>query len=282
MDIVAFVVLHYENTEDTNNCLKSLLKYITDNVYVVVVDNGSTKGKLDNIENDYKLYNNIVFLRNNTNLGFAKGNNVGFNYAKEILKSNFIILTNSDTVFEQEDFVKKILMNHVFTKFDVAGPKIISLVDGKNQNPVQVMYNGLGDLQKRIFKYHVLLVASYFNLDLLIKKYFSKEIQEIEISDQQEIQLHGACMIFGPKYIKLYEGLYAKTFMYGEESILKFIVQRDGLKMLYLEDIMIYHKEGSSTDTVYGKGKEKRQFYYKWNIDSCKILRELMNGKDDK
>lgn len=276
MDIIAFVILHYETENDTKECLASLMKYRNGNVNVVIVDNGSVTGKLDTLKREYKNHNSIIFLRNETNLGFAKGNNIGFQYAKNELHANHIIMTNSDTVFEQEDFIEVLLETQRKYHYDVAGPRIISQVDGKNQNPVQVMYKSLPDLQKRILKYRILLLGSCFNIDLLIKRYISKEIVEIQIDKVEEYQLHGACMLFGPQYIKSYEGLYPKTFMYGEESILKYITDRDRLTMKYIDELTVYHKEGSSTNSVYGKGRKKRQFYYKWNIDSCKILRTLM------
>lgn len=281
MNVIAFVILHYETTNDTRDCLASLMKYMQDNVYIIIVDNGSVVGKLDSLKEEYKNIDNIVFLRSETNLGFAKGNNIGFCYAKKKLKADYIILTNSDTIFEQEDFVKTMVDAQLKYHFDIAGPQIISMVDGKNQNPVQVMYQNLNDLQKRLLKYRILYSTSYLNIDLVIKKYLSKEITEVNIDKVHDYQLHGACMIFGPQYIKGYDGLYPKTFMYGEESILKYIAVRDQLTMKYIEELSVYHKEGSSTNSVYGKGREKRQFYYRWNIDSCKILRSLMQKKSN-
>ena len=67
--------------------------------------------------------------------------------------------------------------------------------------------------------------------------------------------------------------------MYGEESILKYIAERDNLKMVYIDRIEMYHKEGSSTNAIYGAGKKKRQFFYKWNIEGCKLLNNLMEDE---
>lgn len=92
----------------------------------------------------------------------------------------------------------------------------------------------------------------------------------------KDFKLHGSCLIFSKDYISRYDGLYSKTFMYGEEDILKWISIRDNLKMAYLKDIFIYHKEDVSTDKVFSNEKKKRLFYYKWNIDSLEKLKELM------
>lgn len=277
---ITFVILHYETIDDTKQCLESLEKFIDNNVNIVVVDNGSKTGKLDSLEKEYKDNKSIIFIRNELNLGFAKGNNIGFKYAKEHLNSDFIILTNSDTVFEQNNFIEVLQKSYDEFKFDVAGPKIISLADGKNQNPVIKMYNNKKDVRIRILKYKILMMLSYLNMDVKFKKYFSKEIMEVDKNKPpNEIQLHGACMIFSRTYIDKFDGLYDKTFMYGEESILKYIIDKNKMSMVYIDELMMYHKEGSSTDTIYGNGLKKRQFYYKWNIDGCYHLKKLMEDK---
>ena len=50
----------------------------------------------------------IHFIESGENLGFAKGNNIGFHYAKYELHSDIIILANNDLIFEQVDFMDQI------------------------------------------------------------------------------------------------------------------------------------------------------------------------------
>lgn len=281
MGNIVFVILHYETLDDTRKCVDSLTKYLQDpKVQIVLVDNGSANGRLASIEPDYKDQIRIHFLRSEENLGFAKGNNIGYRFAKEELNAQIIILANNDLVFEQEDFIEKLLRCYEQTAFDVAGPRILSLMDGKNQNPVAVQYASRRDINKRILKDSILRFLSHLNLDKVLKKFVAKEIPEVNYIQGMDFQLHGACMFFANRYLVCYDGLYDKTFMYGEENILKYIVKRDGLKMEYLDDLCVYHKEGSSTGAIYGKGKRQRQFYYKWNLDSCKKLRNLMKADD--
>lgn len=277
MKSIVFVVLHYETLDDTKKCIDSLVKYLQDSrVQIVVVDNGSPNGKLSTIAPDYSEHSQIHFVYSEENLGFARGNNLGFRYAKYRLNADLIVLANNDLVFEQEDFVDILAQRYQNTGFDVAGPKILSLVDGKNQNPVSVMYHSVKDVEKRIFKNTVCSFLCNFNLDIAAQKLLAKEVEQVEIRPGDDFQLHGACMFFANRFIERYDGLFDKTFMYGEESILKYMVVRDGMKMEYLDDVTVYHKEGSSTGNIYGKGKTKRKFFYKWNIHGCKQLRKLM------
>ena len=279
---ITVVVLHYENIKDTKECLDSLKKYLNDtknNINVVVVDNGSIKEKTAAIEEDY-VNDKIYFIESGRNLGFAKGNNIGFHYAKYELHSDIIILANNDLIFKQVDFMNQIAKEMIENHIDVAGPRIISLVDHKNQNPVPYAHPDLVSVNKRIFKLHVLKIMCYFGVDKFFQTIFSRKYSTDVKSDNY--QLHGACLIMANNYVKNYDGLYPKTFMYMEEDILKYITKRDNLIMKYFDGVEVFHKEGSSTEKIYGEGRKKRLFYYKWNIDGCKKLRQLMKSGRDK
>lgn len=277
MNSIVFVVLHYETLDDTKKCLDSLVPYLRDSrVQVVAVDNGSPNGKLETLAPQYAENAAIHFIYSKENLGFARGNNLGFAYAKHELNADLIILANNDLVFEQEDFVDTLVKRCEETAFDVAGPKILSLVDGKNQNPVAVQYHSIRDVDKRILKNTISSFLCTFNLDTAAQKLLAKEVEQVALSPEDDFQLHGACMFFANRFVEKYDGLCDKTFMYGEESILKYMVVRDAMTMAYLDDVTVYHKEGSTTGVVYGKGRAKRKFFYKWNIDGCRQLRKLM------
>ncbi len=255
---ITVVVLHYENIKDTKECLDSLKKYLNDtknNINVVVVDNGSIKEKTAAIEEDY-VNDKIYFIESGRNLGFAKGNNIGFHYAKYELHSDIIILANNDLIFKQVDFMNQIAKEMIENHIDVAGPRIISLVDHKNQNPVPYAHPDLVSVNKRIFKLHVLKIMCYFGVDKFFQTIFSRKYSTDVKSDNY--QLHGACLIMANNYVKNYDGLYPKTFMYMEEDILKYITKRDNLIMKYFDGAEVFHKEGSSTEKIYGEGRKKK------------------------
>ncbi len=274
---VVFVVLHFETLEDTKKCIDSLIKYFdNDKIQVIVVDNGSSNGKLIKIEPMYKKHNQIKFIYSSKNLGFAKGNNLGFLYAKNNFNPEIIVLANNDLIFKQENFIDYLIKAKNIEKFDVAGPRIISLNDSKNQNPVCLVYHKSKEVETRINKFRILKLLSYFNLDIKLKKILGKPIEEYELIPGEDFQLHGACMFFANNYLKMYDGLYDGTFMYGEEFILKYIVQKNKMKMSYLDNLIVYHKEGSSTKKLLGKGKKQRQFFYRWSIKSLNQLKIMM------
>lgn len=70
---ISFVVLHYENIVDTRECIESLMQYMhkEDEVHIIIVDNGSIKGKANVIEKEVK-NKNIHYIYSPQNLGFAE------------------------------------------------------------------------------------------------------------------------------------------------------------------------------------------------------------------
>lgn len=281
---ISFVILHYMTLEDTVECVESIQNNVDYEDYsIVIVDNGSKNNTGKILEDKYSKEDNIKVILNNDNLGFAKGNNIGFQYSKYKLNPDFIVMINNDTVIEQNEFCRQIINEYNNTKFDIAGPKIISLIDNKLQNPVPVKLKNKKDIQKKLMKFNILLVLNLVGIDSMvqsikskIKDVKNKENRGVEVENLSDYQLHGSCMIFSKNYIKNYEGLYEKTFMYCEEDILKYISQRDNLVMKYFSNIEIYHKEDSATNEILKKELLKRRFYYKYSINSCKHLIALM------
>ena len=274
---VAIVVLHYESTKDTIECLDSLIQYIDeDKVRIIVVDNGSKIRIIEQIADKYSDIDQIEIMRSDENLGFSKGNNLGFLYAKRKYSPEIIVLSNNDIVYDQKEFIDKLLYEYKRTQFDLAGPQIMSLIDGKNQNPVGLVYHSAREVKKRIRKFRILGFLSKWDLDSKIKSFAANEIPEYEATG--DYQLHGACMFFANRYVQEHDGLYDGTFMYGEEFILKYIVTKEKMKMIYLPDLAVKHKEGASTKAFWGKGKKQRQFFYKWSVDSLTQLWKMMKG----
>lgn len=277
MTNIAIVILHYETIEDTEKCLDSIIIQNYDSCRVVVVDNGSKESGTDLLKSKYSYSDKIFFVDSKENLGFAKGNNLGFDYAKKYFNPDVIVLSNNDVVFDSS-FLKVLDSVYLDEEFDVAGPKIISLVDGLNQNPVNRFFANLTDVNKHLLKLYFFRLMCIANLDQIIRRKASNPIEEFVPQTGEDFQLHGACLLFGKNFINKYDGLFPGTFMYGEEDILRYIVDRDGLKMKYIDTLTVFHQEGSSTGKVFGKERNKRQFFYKWSINSMKELKKLMKA----
>lgn len=279
----SFVVLHYKSYKDTIECVNSILDLYSE-VNVVIVDNASGDGTVEKLIKKYKSKENIYIIKNNRNLGFAEGNNVGYTYAREVLLSEFILVCNNDLIFSQEDYLVKIKKIYNETGAYIIGPDIESLSDGQHQNPMSPTTTNPYRINREILRYKLLLFLSKLNIYDFLKKndFHNVQLQQNRIvhNELKENEvLHGSMLIFTPRYVKKEENAFRLgTFLYMEEDILYAYARSKNYKTLYAPNLHVYHKEDSSTNKQYRTSKEKREFIFRNMIKSLKVYKKYIIG----
>ena len=100
---IAFVILHYMAVDDTIECISSVFEHNDRaGIHVIVVDNASPDGSGAVLEEKYSGDPDVTVIKSSENIGFARGNNLGFRYAKENFDCRYIILSNNDIVLFEE------------------------------------------------------------------------------------------------------------------------------------------------------------------------------------
>lgn len=92
------IVLNWNGKKIIKKCLDSLFKISHAKITIIIVDNNSLDGSIEFIK---KYYPNITIIRNNNNLGWAGGNNVGIDYALRH-KAKSIMLLNNDVIVDRK------------------------------------------------------------------------------------------------------------------------------------------------------------------------------------
>lgn len=87
---VTVIILNTNELQHLKTCLPSVLSQTYPNYEVLVVDNASTDGSIDFIK---KYSPGVKVIQNKENLGYAAGNNVGFEHAT----GKYIAVLNPDT-----------------------------------------------------------------------------------------------------------------------------------------------------------------------------------------
>lgn len=241
---------------------------------------------------------------NEENLGFAKGNNLGCNYAKENFDPDFLIVINNDTIIKQKDFLSKIGEEYNKSKFDVfhifislwlmldvLGPDIIAR-DNTHQNPCILAPLSVQALRKRIFLlkiYYFLAYIYLFHILRYLKKKVIKNSGKNSLVESngspnyeeriQDVPLHGSALIFSREYMDKFGNIfYNDTFLYAEEDFLNYRRIKYNLTFVYNPELKIYHKEDASTDFILDSSRSKRLFVFKHSIDSqSKLLQNKRN-----
>lgn len=254
---IGIIILNYMNYQETISCVDSVLLQKDVKFKLVIVDNGSTNESYRILKKRYCNNRLIHILRCKKNLGFAKGNNIGIKFAKEKMDADFILLLNSDTVVTDEHYILKLI-----SKYDesvgVIGSEIL-LRNRKVQNSYCEYVEFPATLLSYLKIYNELYGLAIFEkqIERLLNKYEKKKI------------LHGCAFMLTPSYLKKYNGLYDKTFLYGEEILLYLLCERSNLKQIYISDTNIWHKEDQSSKYLF---KNKTGAKMKYTLQSYKYI----------
>ena len=103
---ISIVIVNYNSGKHLSSCIESIKKNINYNYEVIIVDNNSNDGSIDNVcEN-----NKILKIYNKKNLGFAKANNIGANQSN----GEIIHFLNPDCIVDSkinEAYKKQIMFD---------------------------------------------------------------------------------------------------------------------------------------------------------------------------
>lgn len=259
---VVYVILHYMAIKDTIACVHNILdtqvSFEDIETQIVIVENGSPNDSFAQLTRKLKDTENVTILSNKKNIGFAKGNNLGFFYAKHTLQADFIVMLNNDTLITQKSFSEVFINKFNEYHYSVLGPDIITK-NNLHQNPEKKQSWSFKELLVFGMKKRLQVLLSYIGYEKTGDKKSDYTTTAIK-GDIKNTILHGACWIFSPLYIKKFNGIYDKTFLYMEEDILKLFSDFYGFLMMYTSDLQIMHTEDVATNMItISNAKRNRQ-----------------------
>ena len=115
----SIIILNWNAKVYLKMCLDSVLltDYNKNSYEVLVVDNGSIDGSIELVKKNYP---EVKLIKNERNLGFCKGNNIGIQEAL----GDIIILLNNDTIVDR-NWIKKILHEFEDLRVGVVGCRLL-------------------------------------------------------------------------------------------------------------------------------------------------------------
>lgn len=224
---VSIIIINYNTRELTQNCINSIFEKSTNISFeVILVDNASTDGSKEIFEKDTR----IRYIYSSENLGFGKGNNLGYQYAK----GKFIFLLNSDT---------ELINNAIF-----------ELVNFLNIHPeISIVGGALYNKEMQPCHSYGLLLPSFFReLDMLFrgwltqrhKKRFNDSLKEKEYAIVGYIT--GADMMLRRDSIEKVGLFDPDFFMYYEETEMTYRHSVNKNLSAFFPTAKIHHFEGKS------------------------------------
>lgn len=297
---ICYLILHYKGIEDTIQCVESIKETSGTNIYnIVIVDNGSGNGTGEQLKNIYMNEKNIYVLLSINNIGFSRGNNLGYKFIKENLNPAFLIVTNSDVIFYQKDLYKLIKNIYQENQFHVLGPDIYVRENKEHQSPLYMKPTTVSQVQKEIEQYefyqkHLKLYVLKRKLQIIKNQLYSnstifkkiynilKRREDIDYSRQyKNVGVQGACIVFSNKYIKAEDKLFSpETFLYCEELLLYQKCHEKGYLSIYDPRFRIYHEDSASIKKITKNSLDKAKFTLEHHVLSRKLLLNYLKGNE--
>ncbi len=210
---LSIITINYNGSERTIKLLKSLAEQTDKDFQTIVVDNASEEADFNNLK---KEIGGAILIRNEQNLGFSGGNNVGIGLAFKN-GSDWVLLLNNDTSVESGFIVS--LKGKLSQSSGIVG---IPLNEGD-----QTVYCGKIEWLKPTLQH----------LSLLPNDRHRKTVN---------YAIGGAVAIHKDVFEKI-GFMDEKYFLYFEDADLSVEAQKFGFKLIFLEEPKAHHQVSTTT-----------------------------------
>lgn len=301
MGNISFVILNYKAYREAIACAESVLKTQDyEDIQIVIVDNGSGNGSAEKLREHFAARQRVHIVESPENLGFARGNNLGIRYAREHFSPDFIVAANSDILFEQPDFCRKLPEIYARRRYDILGGDVVDASRTQHFNPVAMERRyTLNYMRKQVLVSWAKSVAFRLMKCLRLQKMRAGPFGDVEkemetpkatrevsgksvaadsrINEKMTgVLLHGCCLVFSKDFFREFDGFYDKTFLYAEEEILYYLAMKKGMTLLYAPEVTCVHKEAASTNYVLKDVCDAKIFYFSNITKSYRLFLKLM------
>lgn len=240
--------VHYgNNIQVTMNFIKSIEKFLREEIDLVVINNSS---------NDINITSkNIKIVNTNKNLGYFGGIKYGMQEYPPSSK-DFIIICNNDVEITHPDFFS--ILDKKLDKYDIIGPSI-KTSDNVEQNPH--LNKRPSKLRKAYYKLYFSSFVIALFLNFIVKNKKKKISNNLITCDTNVFSIHGAFIILKSSFFEGGGYIDDGYFLYGEENSISAQAYNLKLKTAFVPDLKVFHLESISTGKIFSKKK----YYFQKN-----------------
>lgn len=266
---LSIIILNYMSFEDTKIYTKSLLEQKEVSLEIVIVDNLSPNESFKNLKKSFAGFSNVHIINSKKNGGYSFGNNYGLKYIIENNLPSLVLISNNDIEINNQHFLFKFIKKHKELPSDKAFSSPLMITNGKISSVAARKLPTIFDeiirgsiIVRRIFKkridYLININAEYHKVDCLPGSFFLGDVKlfsEINLFD---------------------EGI----FLYGEENILAYKINKKKYSNYLLPQLRFYHNSSQTINSFYSelsqiKMRNKSKIYFWKNykeISSIKLF----------
>lgn len=250
MKSVFISVLNFNGSNNTLECIESLKKINTSGfkLTILVIDNGSSE-KL-NLKSESFGEITIEVIKNERNLGFSGGHNVGIRHALKA-DADYVVILNNDTYVDENFIVELLKAAERDNKIGVLSPKIY-FAPGFEYHKNRYSKKDLG----KVFWYAggemdwANVIGHHRGVDEVDKDQFDKTA-ETELAT-------GCCMLIKREVFDKVGMFDDKYFLYYEDADLSVRAKKNSFKIIFVPSSIIWHKNAGSGG---GSGSVLQDYY---------------------
>jgi GT2 family glycosyltransferase len=237
--VVNLIILNWNGGTVVLNAISSALNLNPPVSDIIVVDNASTDGSDVEIE---RRFSNVTLIRNERNLGFAAGNNVGIQYALEN-GADYVFLLNNDARLESSTLTVMISALQANPHRGIIVPKIYFDTENGKTSPRRIWAAGA---EWRAFPPRVTM-RGYREID--IGQYNTPGVVEYATA---------CALLIHRRTFEIVGLLDESYFMYQEDYAFCDRVRANNMVLWYEPRSVVYHLVSSST----GEGSAQKWQYW--------------------
>jgi GT2 family glycosyltransferase len=240
---VVIIVLTWNGRDLTLDCLRSLEAVTTPGVRVVVVDNASGDGTVAAIRERYG--DRVDLVVNDSNLGYAGGNNAGIRQALD-QGARFLLLLNNDTTVAP-NFVDHLLAPLFETNdIGVTAPKIFFA-----KPPNRIWYAG-GEV--------ALWKGTARHIGI-------REVDHGQYDRARDIDYASGCCLLARREVFEKVGMLDEHYQaYFEDTDWCMRARRAGFRVRYVPTAQVWHRISASTGGQVSRRKIGRKLKSSWRF----------------
>lgn len=258
---LSIIIVNYNTFDLTCKCIQSIYRFLNNISYeIILVDNASDERQPELFK---ELFPSIHLIKSETNLGFAKGNNLGIAQAK----GELILLLNSDTEFIDSS------PELCFSKM-TAQPEI-GVISSKLIYPngeTQYVANRFPSIRLELVELLRLhkLVGAETRGSWLLGFYFDHQ------SEKKADWVWGTFFLTRKSIIDSFEGkkLPEDFFMYFEDVVWCYLIKKKGYQIRYFPQATVVHHLSSSTQAQNNDEKEWQKMLKITSNEAAFLIRE--------
>ena len=225
---LSIIIINYNTFHLTSNCIQSVYKWTLDVFYeIILVDNNSNECNPDLFKDKFPI---IKLIKNNENVGFAKGNNIGIKHSI----GNIILLLNSDT---------ELIDNSIYKAYQIlVTTNYVHVITGKLLFPD-------GQLQHQCGRFPSISrqLVELFRIQKLMPKDYREQFMLGGFFDHNRPVypdwIWGTFFMFKREILKTFsfQSLPETFFMYAEDLEWCFYIKKSGFNILYTPEVSVIH-----------------------------------------